>query len=48
MDIVDFCGEGCPLSLYHVCQGGYVLFNDIDFYGAEQNICRYCVDDIWG
>ena len=29
--IVDCQVEGCPSRLYHVCQGEYVLLNDIDF-----------------
>ena len=48
MALVDFQVEGCPLRLHHVCQGGYVVLNDIDFDGEERKICRNCVDKIWG
>ena len=34
--------------MHHVCQGEYVILNDIDFDKAEQNICCNCVDDLWG
>ena len=44
--LVDFQLEGCPLLLHHVCQGWYVLLDDIDFDGAEQKICRNCVDEL--
>ena len=32
--LIDFQLEGCPLSLNRVCQGEYVLFNDINFDGG--------------
>ena len=40
--------EGCPLCLYHVCQGEHVIFNYIDFDRGERKICRNCVDKIQG
>ena len=42
--------EVCPLRLQHVCQGEYMVLNDIDFDGEERNVCRDCVDKllIWG
>ena len=43
-----FTVEVLPLQLHHVCRGGYVVLNDIDFYGTERNICRNCVDKIRG
>ena len=46
--LVGFQVEGLPLRLYHICHGGYVLLNYIDFGGAEQMICRNCVDEIRG
>ena len=46
--IVGFQVEGCPSRLHHICQGGYVVFNDIYFDGAEQKICCNCVDKLWG
>ena len=46
--LVDCKVEGCPLRFRHVCQGGYVVLNDIDFDGVERNICRNCVDELHG
>ena len=46
--LVDCQVEGCFSRLHHVCQGGYVLLNDIDFDGAERKICRDCVDELRG
>ena len=46
--IVDCQVEGCLPRLHHVCQGVYVILNDIDFGGAEQKICRDCVDELRG
>ena len=37
-----------PSRLHHVCQGGYVLSNDIDFDRAKRKIFRNCVDKIRG
>ena len=45
--LVDFQMKGYELHLHHVCQGGDVAMHEIDLYGAEQKICRNCVDDIW-
>ena len=39
--------KGCDLRLNHVCQGEYVDMHDIDLDGAELNICRKCVDELW-
>ena len=36
--LVDCQLEGCPSRLNHVCQGGYVILNDIDFDEAERKI----------
>ena len=38
--LVGFQMEGCPSRLNQVCQGEYVLLNDIDFDGEERRICR--------
>ena len=46
--LVDCQVEVCPLRLNHICQGEYVLLNDIDFYRVERNIFRDCVDKILG
>ena len=32
----------------HICQGGYVVLNNIDFDGAERKIFCECVKGIWG
>ena len=48
MVLVDFQVDGCPMRLHHVCQGEYVVLNDIDFDGAERKICCDCVDKLWG
>ena len=45
--LVGFQMEGCAPRLKHVFQGEYVDMHEIDLDGAEQNICRDCVDDIW-
>ena len=52
MSLFDCQVEGYPFRLNHVCQGGYVVLNDIDFDGAERsraerNICINCVDELW-
>ena len=47
MALVDCHMKGCKLRLHHVCQGLYVDIHDINLNGAELNICRDCVDDIW-
>ena len=44
--LVDCQVEGWPSHLHHICQGGYVLLNYIDFDGVEWKICRDCVDEI--
>ena len=44
--LVNFQVKVLPLSLYQVCQGYYVLLNDIDFEGGERNICPNCVGNI--
>ena len=44
--LADCQTKGCEPRLHHVCQGGYVAIHDIDLNGAEQNICRDCVDQI--
>ena len=46
VELVYFQVDGCPLRLHHVCQGGYVVLDDIDFDGAERMICRHCVDNL--
>ena len=46
--LVDFHVEGFPSCSHQVCQGGYVVLNDIDFDGAEQKICHNCVDELRG
>ena len=46
--LVDCQVEGCPSRLHHICQGGYVVWNYIDFDGAERNICYDCVDELQG
>ena len=46
--LVDFQVEVLPSRLYHVCQGEYVLLNDIDFEWGERKICRDCVDEVGG
>ena len=46
--LVDCQVEGRPSSLQNVCQGRVVILNYIDFEGGELNICRDCVDDLWG
>ena len=46
--LVGFQVEGCPSRLHHVCQGGYVLLNDIDFNGEERKICRDFVEKLRG
>ena len=48
MALVDFQTEGCPLCLYHVCQGECVVLNDIDFDKEKRKIFRDCVDEIFG
>ena len=40
--------EGCPLCLHHVCQGCYVVFDDIEIHRAERRICCDCVDELQG
>ena len=40
--------EGFPSHLHHVCQGGYVVLNDIYFDGAKRNICRDFFNKIRG
>ena len=37
----------CELRLYHVCPGGYVAMNNIDFDRTERKICHNCVDKLW-
>ena len=44
--LVDFQMKGFELRLQHVCQGGYVAMHEINIDGAEQNICRECIDDL--
>ena len=34
------------MALYNICQGEYVLLNDINFDGGEQKICRNSVDEL--
>ena len=46
--LVDFKEEGCPLHLYPIFEGEYVVLNDINFDGEERNICRDCVNEIRG
>ena len=46
--LVDYQAEGCPSRFHHVFQGEYVLLNDIEYDGADQNICRDCVDKLLG
>ena len=46
--LVDCQVEGHPLRSHHICQGEYVVLNDIDFDGAERKIFRDCVDAIQG
>ena len=48
MALVDFQVKGCSLRFNHVCQGGYVLLNCIDFDKAEWNICCDCVEKLRG
>ena len=44
--LVDCQVEGCPSRLHHICQGGYVVLNYIDFDRGERKICRDCVDKL--
>ena len=46
--LIYFQVKGYPLRFNHVCQGEYVVLNDIDFDRAERNICRDCVDELRG
>ena len=46
--LVDCQVEGFHLILHHICQGDYVILNDIDYDGAEWNIFRNCVDKLQG
>ena len=48
MKLDDCQAEDSPLRLHHVCQGVYVVLNDIYFYGGERKICHSCVDKIQG
>ena len=45
--LVDCHMKGCELLLHHVYQGGYVAMHEIDLDGAELNIFRDCVDELW-
>ena len=45
--LVDFQMKGCESHLHHVFQGGYVAMHEIDIDGAERNICRNCVEEVW-
>ena len=36
------------MRLYRICQGEYVVLNDIDCDVAERNIYRDCVDELQG
>ena len=44
--LVDCHAEVFLSRLHHICQGEYVILNDIDFDGAEQKLFRDCVDEI--
>ena len=44
--LVDFQVEDCPSRLQHICQGKYVLLNDIGFDGAKRKIYNNCVDKL--
>ena len=45
--LVDCHTKGCESLLQHICQGEYVDMHENDLDGAERNICRECVDDLW-
>ena len=45
MTLVDCHLEGCPWCLYHICQGYYIILNDINFYRVEPEIFCNCVDE---
>ena len=45
--VVDCQMKGCKSRLHHVCQGDYVAMHEIDLDGAELNIFRNCVNNIW-
>ena len=44
--LVDFHMKGCESRLHHVCQGESVDMHEIELDGAEQKICRECIDDL--
>ena len=44
--LVDFHMEHWPSRLHPVCQGEYVVLNDIDFDGADRKVCCACVDKL--
>ena len=44
--LVDCQVGGCYSRLQHICQGKYVLLNDIDFDGAKRKIYNNCVDKL--
>ena len=45
--LVDCQMKGRELRLYHVYHREYVAMHEIELDGADQKICRECVDDLW-
>ena len=45
--LADCQVEECASRLQHVYKGEYVAMNEINLDGAEQNIFRNFVDDLW-
>ena len=46
--LIDCKVEVCPLHLYQICQGEYVVLNDIDFDEADRKICHNCINELRG
>ena len=39
--------KGCESRLHHVCEGESVDMQEIQIDGAEGDMCRECIDDLW-